>query len=174
MHQSYEATATCLTSLELRPCMRSGRCASAPPSRTRSSRHSVIPGRSSVSLLNSVSSVTASSTDRPRGPVHPLYRAPCVTHARTPTPQRGGSLPGLEARQALHRASKHATDPLAAGWGPYLAHPCGAGCAHTIVLLASQPEESCLQSPKNCLIRLCQTEGSASSTQSKPASLGRP
>ena len=46
--------------------------------------------------LGPVSSVTASSTDRPRGPVHPLYRAPCVTHARTPTARGGGSLPGLE------------------------------------------------------------------------------
>ena len=158
MRHCCEAIAICPTSLEMRPCMCTGRRVSA-----RFGLDALIVVlRHPWSLL---CTVLLTRLERHciqhRSPSQPcrLLQRPCTTRARTLTPQRGGSLPGLEARRALHRASKHATDPRAAGHGPCLTHPCGAGCAHTIVLLASQPEESWMESLKNCPIRLCRGEG---------------
>ena len=105
-----EAVTICLTSPKLRPCIRKSRCASALPPCTRSSQYTVTPGRSSASLpwlRLGCRCIQHRSLSR----LCHLVQRPCATRARTLTARRGGSLPGLEARQTLHGTSEHADGP---------------------------------------------------------------
>ena len=83
MRQSYEAAAICPKSLEMQPCTCSGKCECTPQPAHAYCDTLSSPAAPLHHSLGPVSSVTASSIDRPRGPVHPLYRASCATRART-------------------------------------------------------------------------------------------
>ena len=70
-----------------------------------------------------------------------LMQRSCATRARTLISRRSSSLPGLEARRTLPRTSEYADRPAGSRPGTLrLAHPCGAGCAHTAALPAVGPE----------------------------------
>ena len=110
MRHCCEAIAICPTSLEMRPCMCTGRRVSA-----RFGLDALIVVlRHPWSLLCTVLLTRLErNCIQHRSPSQPcrLLQRPCTTRARTLTPQRGGSLPGLEARQALHGTSENADGP---------------------------------------------------------------
>ena len=157
MRQSYAAATISPTSLEVRPCMCNDRCESAL----------FHPAHAYCGTLSSLAAPLHHSPDPSRASLHPAL----IPFAALCTPSTGPPVRPVLAhtleRAAHYRASgpdghcmgppSTLTDPRVAGQGPCLAHLCGAGCAHTAARLQSGQKVQ-MESPKNCLIRLCRTE----------------
>ena len=163
MRHCCEATAICPTSLEVRPCMRSGRRVTAPfrPG------HAYCGTLSSLAAplhhsLGSVSSVTASSTDRPRDPIawhsglgyqksrvccRPSREALCKRTSRNPALVQAISRVIPRDRLRIQRAAEHsdacALTQRRQGCTPGLF--CRKPCRSSVYPIGARSQQRCSQ-----------------------------